>query len=368
MTAWSGLVKAVAPTYLKDVQDNTYRDRYIMGMLKKRGRIKHNCTGRTMEWKVRYKEHEPESYSDMSTLDFQRHDQWKALTMDWVGYYVTDAMSELEIETLGGDTEIVNRYKEIMPNLTSSLSNDFAGELFIDGGASGNENRIDGIETFLGDDGNTVVGDRFANPSDTYGGQSTALGNAGGTWSSDGTAPNATLGNDFPNGSGPAHYDWNSPKLLNWSSNAWGTSSVDFDDNATRVIRQAIRWCQRTGGSDGALDMFLLADNLFFEYQNALETKQRIIVPHKESEDLGFSGVLNQEGVALYTDFDVPTNVGYGLNLNQMHLKTLTSQLFTPKGPDFDIKQLAYLFACGFWGNVSYNPKFFCKIKNYAAS
>ncbi len=62
------------------------------------------------------------------------------------------------------------------------------------------------------------------------------------------------------------------------------------------------------------------------------------------------------------TDFDVPSGVGYGLNVDQMELGSLDSVLFSSRGPEYDIKTDSWLFLVGFFGNVRYNPKHFAKL------
>jgi hypothetical protein len=90
------------------------------------------------------------------------------------------------------------------------------------------------------------------------------------------------------------------------------------------------------------------------------------VVPHKGAQDLGFDDVLNQDGVMIDTDFDVPSGVGYGLNVDQMELGSLDNVLFASRGPEFDIKTDSWLFMVGFFGNARYNPKYFSKFNDYA--
>jgi len=363
---WIGVIHTTAPKYLSGAADNTIRKRLILSLLKQKGRIRFNENSYQCNWDVEFKEQPVEAYGDGGTLNFSRHDLYRQLQIDWRGYKATDLMTEKERLMNDGALAIVRRYDKIMPKLMRSLNNKFCAELFIDGYASGNENRLHGLNSFTGT-GTTIAADRVAKPSDTYGGKSTEVGNEGGTWSSDlSTSPNANIATDWPDGKGDAEYDFMSPKLVNWSSDNWGTSSDTWENNCERALRQTTIWLSIGAGAEGKPDMFLMAGNLFYDYLNKQSGKQRIVIPHKGAQDLGFQDVLNQEGVMIQTDFDVATDTAFALNVDQMELASLDNVLFASRGPEYDIKTDSWLFMVGFFGNARYNPKYFAKINNFA--
>jgi hypothetical protein len=216
-----------------------------------------------------------------------------------------------------------------------------------------------------------AAGDKIAMPDDTYGdgAMATDLGDQGGSWSSALTTyPNATLAKDWPDGNGDSEYDYLSPKLVNWSSTAWGTGSTLWEDNCWRVISQAITWLTTTGGEDGMPDICVLASNLFQGYKNHEEAIRRISIPHKVASDLGFGGnTLNQDGCAISSDFDCPANTGYMLNCSTITIRSLFPELFWMEGPDKDPRTLwSWLWGIGFFGNVDWQPKFVAKLYPYA--
>jgi len=363
---WQGIVTVTAPQYFAGAADSTIRKRLLLKLLESRGRIKFNETGTVNYWDVQYREHPMEPYGDAGSIVYQREDLYRQLTTDWRGYVMTDMMTEKERLMNDGDLAIINRYDRILPNMQKALTHRFSGELYTNGYAAGNNNRLHGVESFLASTGSPTAADRIVQASQAYGGLTTAVGN-GGTWSALlSTYPNAGLATDWPDGSGDVEYDFMTPKLVNWSSNNWGTNSTLWEDNCERALRQANIWLQTTCGEDGMPTIYLLAGNLFYPYMNKQESKMRIIVPHKEADDLGFPMVLNQEGVMIKNEFDVPVNSGYALNIDQMELASLDSQLFGTRGPQYDIKTDAYLFKAGFFGNARWNPKYFAKFSNYA--
>lgn len=370
---WAGVIKDNAPKYLKGVTDLTIRQRLLLSMLRKRGRITYGHSSHTCLWNVQRSEPPVESYADGATITYDRLDMDAQLSIDWRGYHARDMMTAKERAMNQGPTAIINRYKEKIPRLVSGMRNKFSTELYIDGYAAGNENRLCGLESFCGS-GTTVAADLVAEPSDTYADLSTALQAAGGTWSADRpVAPNAAVGTDWPYGSGSSEYDYLSPKLVNWSSTSWGTSSTAWEDNCERALRETINWLILGAGDDGKPDLVLMSGEMYTGFLNHMSAKQRIIVPHKEAQDLGFEAV-NFDGVAIHQEFGIAANTAYALNLMQMELCVLNSvdgmeqqdQLFQSIGPEYDPSKVAWLFLLLFFGNMKFSPKYFGKLFNYA--
>jgi hypothetical protein len=365
---WIGVVTATAIRYLAGATDETVRNIVLLAMLENRGRIKFNESGTQCNWDVRFKQQDMSPYGDMGQLTFAPNDLLRQLAIDWRGYKSTDQFSEKQTLMNRGTVAIVDRYATQLDYLIDSLREKFGGEFFVDGYAAGNDNRLHGFETFCGAGTVTSV-DRVAAPSGTYGGKSTVLGTEGGTWSTtlaSGSRPNASLANDWPNGNGTTDYDYLSPKLINYTASTWGTGQTTWADNCERVIRQATIWTTATGGKEGKPDMALLSQDMYYDYLNKQEGKQRIILPYKEAEDLGFNGAVQQEGVGLFHDFWCPAGTGYMFNFDKMEMACLYNQLFFPRGPQYDIKTDSYLMHVGFFGNMRYRPKHFCKL--YAAA
>jgi hypothetical protein len=366
---WIGIIETTRHKYMKGASDLTVRKRLLLAMLKRRGRIEYNCSGDELRWDVEFSEPPVSAYGDGGVVDFSNHDAYRQLGIDWRGYIATDTMSKKQERMNRGEEAIVNVFQNKANKLRKSIMNNFAGEVYRSGSSAGRENNIHGLETFM-TAGTVTAADRIAAPNTTYGttNLSTALGAYGGDWSSALTTPNnASIGTDWPDGSGASEYDFLSPKLVNWSSTNWGTGSTTWEANAWRVVSQVITWLTLTGDSDGMPTLLPMASNLFQGYKNAQETKTRINVPHKEAQDLGFGMVLNQDGVGIYPDFDCPVNTAYALNLNQMMLCSLFPELFWMEGPDKDPRTAwSWLFGIGFYGNAKYQPKHFGKIFNYA--
>lgn len=367
---WIGTINTTRSRYLKGASDLTIRKRLLLAMLKKRGRIEFNCSGLDCRWQVEFSQPPVISRGDGGVVDFSNHDAFRQLAIDWRGYIATDSMSVKQKEMNKGDEALVKVFQGKQNRLMKSIGDTFAGEMYKDGSAPGREDNIHGLETFL-KAGACTAADRVAVPISLYGETqiNTRPGSYGGSWSDDlDIPPNAEIETDWPDGNGSSEYDFLSPRLINWASTNWGTGSTAWEDNAWRVISQAITWSTLNGDADGMPTLFPMAGNLFQGYKNAQEVKTRIVVPHKESQDLGFGHVLNQDGVGLYSDFDCPVNTAYGLNLSTITLCSLFPQLFWMEGPEQEARSgWSYLWGTGFYGNAKYEPKHVTKIADFTS-
>lgn len=366
---WIGVINTTKPAYMKGASDLTIRKRLFLAMLKKKGRITFNNSGYEFRGQVEFSQPTMHQHGDGSMIDFSNHQAFQQWVLPWSGYQASDSITMKQKAMNSGPEALINLFKTKQGRLMKKLQNGLAGEVYKAGGTSGRENAIYGLETALTERTAPAAGDRIAEPSVTYAGLSTALANQGGTWSADGSSfPNATLANNWPDGSGDSEYDYYSPKLVNWSSTGWGTGSTSWEDNCWRVIGQTITWLTLNGGDEAGPEICVLAGNLFQGYKNHEEATRRINIPHKTANDLGFSGnVLNQDGCAISADYDCPTNVGYMLNTSSIEIASLMPELFWMEGPDKDPRTgYAYLWGSGFYGQMQVVPKYIAKLKNYA--
>jgi len=360
-------VKNTAKKYLKGAADQTIRKRFWLAFARKYGRIKLNASGVDCNWNVKAKEPEIRANGDAGQQTFAEHDAYEQLTIDVRGYIGTDKLSLKKELMNSGTLAIVDLFATKMPDLVKSLRHSFSGELYTDGNATGNADRLLGLESFMADAGAAVAADLVAQPSDTYAGKSTTLANLGGAWSSNlSVYPNATLAKDWPDGDGDSQYDYIAPKLINYTSTSWPGGGATWAENCGFVLRRARTWCKTLGGDDGVPMCHLLSSRLYNEFEDYMETKFRTVTPHKASEDLGFPDTLQVNGSAVKEDFHCPANTGYGINIEEMLLFSIAEDFFYSYGPEWDINSLSHLYAAGFFGNLRFNPKHFARYSNYA--
>lgn len=360
---WAGVIHANMPNYIKGLENLVMRDRVLLAMLKKHGRIEYNKSSFESIWTVKYSQPEVEPYEDGAVIDFQRHDPALRCSLDWRGYVAQDVMTKKERLMNQGETQIYNRYDTIATNLKESITDTFGAEIYIDGNASGNESRMHGIESFMGYT-TTTSASKFAAPDDDYAGRATDLQDQGGSWSSTLATPPVSGGTDWPNGTGTSEYDFYSPKLFNTAFD-WGLSTAGWNLQADLIIRRVASTMRLTGGRAGRPDILLTNGEWLAQYKDLQASKQRIIVPHKAADDLGFPESVNQEGIMLYDDFECPEETAYVFNINQMKLQTLHDSLFFSEGPDYLLDNLSWRWVVGFFGNLQFKPKFFAKIADF---
>lgn len=371
---WVGVIETTAPKYIKGAIDNTMRKRLLLAMLQARGRISYGNSGQDLRWDIMFRQPPVSSYGDGQTIVYQRSDVYRQLKVDWRGYMVSDMMTLREKEMNKGTEAIVDRYARILPNQMKSLQDEFGTELYIDGNAANNENRLHGLDTFCGYTA-CAANDLIAQPNDNYADKATNLGTLGGTWSNNTAGgslynglnyPNAALTRDWPNGVGDTEYDYLAPKLLN-TVGAWSTATQNWSNHCELIIRQALIWSSSTFGVSGSPGLVLMAQEFWAQFLNKISSRLNIWSPHKEAEDLGFPQALNFDGAALQFEYGVPANTAYGINLEEMELCSLQSELFTSTGPTYDPHTHGHLFLVGFMGNAKYNPKAFFKCRNFTS-
>lgn len=362
-------VKATAPRYFKKASDLTMRRRLWLAMLERYGVVEYNADSFSTTWDVEYSEPEVRSYGDAGDQTFAEHDALQQLTVNVRGYTTTDKLTKKQRLMNKGKSQIYNLYEKKSKNLLKAIRKKFHRELYIDGYATNNDDRLIGIESFMGTDGNTVVGDIVANPSDTYGGLSTALGAISGSWDSDlATSPNATIATDWPYGRGDVEYDFIAPKPFNYGSSSWSSGNTNWLDNCEDVLRTAGIVCATLTDDEDTPMVHMLDSKMYADFCTYWSARGRIIHPHKESEDLGFGRTLNFEGAMVHFEYDCPPGVGYGLSPTMMELFSMEDTLFVPDGPSWSIEKKAWLYEVGFFGNLRFQPKYFAKYANYASA
>jgi len=209
--------------------------------------------------------------------------------------------------------------------------------------------------------GTNDAGAGVAIAGDTYAGLSTTLGNYGGTWT--GT---------WPAGSGDSHYDFWTPLLANVTSTYAGFPSATntFAGQGDEVIRWAIIHSQKNKSKRGMLDLILLDRAWYMSFLELVDSKERFLSRPGRNEGslakLGFTDSVNYDGVDITYEYGVPDSTGYGINVDEIELRSMQSQLFVPTGPDYDVASKSYRFDVDFLGNLVMNPRSMAKFYGYS--
>lgn len=360
MPDWSRIVNTTIHKYIRQEEPNILRNRKLLALMQDKGRITFGHSGDLMDWKVKYKRAPMQGYADSDTLTFSRRDRWKTAQLEWRGYAATDSMTKLERLKNKSTEAIIKVYEQIAPALMDDLDDQFGDELYIDGNASGNSKRIHGLESFFSVSGASTK-NPIGLPNDTYAGLVTTLGNYGGSWSVTGTNTAA----DWPVGTGDAHYDFWTPLVVDYTSaivtaaaageTGWAASTKTWPNTCREALRYGIIHGKKNKRKTSMIDLIIMNDEMYRLFEELTSTNERLVVKRGDGSALyrlGFTDVINFDGVDMTFEYGIPTNVAYGLAVDQLELCSLQETLFVPEGPDFDISEQSYRFSIDFFGNL----------------
>lgn len=359
---WERIVNSTITQHVRGAIDNTMRVRKWLAMLQARGRITFNNRGKDFDWRIKFKEAPVTTLSSNPQLGFAPTNYYKVATLDYRGYNATDQIGKFEKLKNRGEEAIVDVVGGIVENLTSSMQNRLGGELYVDGNASGNEERFHGVKSFLSVSGAATNG-YVGTTNDTYAGLSTAPGNYdSSTWSTSG-------GNTiWPRGNGDAAYDFFMPLVLLYDNASWAAATDTWANNCKEVLRFAILHGGRNKMGEGRLDMVMLDRELYRQFLGALDAEERLNVQPGGSAPLyklGFAGeFINFDGTDITWEFDTPVNEGFGLSLDNMGLRAMFGQLIEADPVDYDPRTQADLFSVNCFGNLWFNPRAFCHLRS----
>lgn len=370
LSNFSGVVMKNAPAYLRGAFDLTTRRRILWALARQKGRIKTGYSSFQLNWQAEVEDIPIQTYGDMGLIEYATHDVHRRLTLDWRGYVATHRFTLLQSLMSQGNTNLIKEtVTTSYQKMAQSLTNRMNSEMTVDGDTI--INRFQGLETFLGHNTGFAVtaSDKIAIPLDSYATRTTAPAQEG-NWSAAIAAAsrpytnNANFPYDWPDGTGDPQFDWHTPLLLNYTSTRYGGST--WAANGEKALREMATWQMIRCGESSKPDLHLMTGTMFNDLRNSLGPLRQIIVPHKESQDLGFGDTLQLDGVGIYYDIAVPVGTFYTMAFDAMEVCILGNEVLKNIGPFKDPKTLSDLMAVGLFGNNKFIPKCFGKGFAYA--
>lgn len=343
--SWARIANTTIANYFPEVEVEILRSRRLGAMLESRGRIKMNVSGDGWDWKVQYRLPDVTTNDGTTVRIYAPQNCWKTATGAHRGYQATDAITYGEALLNSGKEAIVKVVNQIIRNLRQAIDDAMSEDYYIDGGAVGNTERFEGIETFMGINGTVdttqtggTTAQRTANaadpvgyPSDTYGGLSTQLATYGGS-----NRATAATGadNHWPNGVADTEFDFWSPLIVNYTSTYFNGAAANWKEQCIEAMRFGIVHANRNASKHGQTDMYLLDRTLYVDALNKLDAKERVMVTAQNGlRSFGFKNVFELDGVEVSYEYGIPSSVGYGFNIDQFELLSLQSKLIMTKGP-----------------------------------
>lgn len=367
------VVRSVVPNYWRDASDMAIRGRVAFSVCAEAGNMEVNVDGSFASiWNVITSLPDVIPHGDSATITFEDNEYMEQLSVDIRGYLATDKMGHKNwLMSRGAANRIVDVYNQKSERLLMAMRKMMNADLYIDGNATANLNRYLGMNSFMGiNTGNTTAADRIAYPSDTYGGQSTALGALGGSWSSDlavAQRNNAALANDWPDNQGSEEYDALTFLPVNYTSTAWQGGN-EWKYNCEEVLRWAIDVQANRGATLGSTNyppLLLCGRRMWTELKQYFSARNQVIQPVKEAIDLGFPEVIYFEGVWICHDYDCPSGEAYLMHPEGFHYFTPQDDLFEVYGPQWHMPTMSILYLVSNYGNYRWQPKLFAKFADF---
>ena len=364
-SATAQAIKSTAPKYLPGYVDHTIRQRFLLAYLQKAGRFMFNVGGRDCTWNVKIRQPEIRSVNGQRS-QFINSDVHEQLTITHAHLEGTDAIDRNTMMVNKGDQAIVNLTQEKLDDLVTSLADTMCAQVYVDN--TSDTNQLTGLQTLMNPDVGANT-DRVAVPAagSTYGGKSMVLGAEGGSWTSTLAAArmNTAQLTDWPQGTGDPQFDFLSPKMFNYTG-SWSSGTNTWEVNCEKIMSRARVAIKALSGEGTAPALHMLSTELYNQLQDNLRIRERL-KPSDYASKLGFEDTLSYEGAIVTYDYECPPNKGYAINPMEMSLYSVHDQLMYVDGPDWDIKEQAYLFLVGFFGNLRFNPKCFAEYGSYTA-
>jgi hypothetical protein len=373
MAEWARITATTIADYAKGVEDELIAKRILLQALKKSGQIVMNKGGDGFKWQVQYRLPPATINNGEQTVTPSRQDIYKQATLDYVGYTLADMMTKREKLKNRGAPALVEHFSNMSKWLMESASQRLSEELYVDSSGSGNSGRLSGIETMMAINGTVTItsgAQRAANaadvagyPNDTYAGLSTVLGNYAGSW---GTQSGIT--STWPAGTGDLSYDFYSPTIVNYTSSAFSGAADTWAEQCVEATRFLITHMNRYVSDRGQLKTVLLDRELYRQYLQKLDSKERINTSSSLGlRALGFEDTFMQDGVDVTWEFGIPAAVGYGFNVKQMELRSMQDKLFVTDGPTYEPLNRSYYVIVDYLGQIKFHsPRFFGKLANIA--
>jgi hypothetical protein len=365
---WARSIGTTLTLHLKEEEQTTFRRYKVFAALQANGNVAMNQGGRGFDWQVRYRNVPVSTYTGESPRVFSRSALWQRANLPYRGYSVQDQISKREMLENRGQAQLIDVAGKMSNRLRESIEQHLSREVFIDGTASGNENRWHGLESMFTvngtvnkDDGTqrtANAADPFGFPNDEYAGLKTNLGAyAGSQLSASGSWPAVPV---------DPEYDFWSPLVCNYTSTYFGTAAstpmLTWRQNCVEAIRLSVNHAKRNDTKENQIDMILLDRAMYIEFLNRLDSRERAIVTKTNGlKSYGFDTV-EIDGIEVASDYGCPSGVGYALSIGNMEMKVMTGQLLEAEGPFYNEELSAYRYSVSCLANIKMkSPRNFVK-------
>lgn len=370
---WQRLVATTIADYAKGVEDFLVAKRILLKMMQSKGQIVYNSAGLTKNWQTEHRIAQLTVNNGEQTVSPARQNRFQQPSIDYIGYTLSDAMTKREKLKNRGKEALVDYFADMAKWLMKDAVQRLGEELYVDSTAAGNAGRLTGIESMMGVNGTVNItsgaqrsasaADVVGYPNATYAGLSCTLGNYSGTWNTQ-----SGIASTWPAGKGEMGYDFWTPVIVNYTSTGFSGATATWADQCVLATRFASIHMSRYESERGSMKTILLDRELYRQYLNKLDSKERIAITSNVGlRSLGFEDTFHQDGLDVSWEFGIPASNGYGFNAEEMFLHSMQDKIFVPEGPTWHPLNRYYYVIIDFLGQMQFTaPRFFCKLTSLA--
>lgn len=366
MSFYSRIDRTLISHYMKGFWENTSDHRAALQALQKRGHIETGISGSNLVWDFRAGRHTSAAYSELESIDITRKNHYAQANLPWAFNTVSDAISRDEIAMANGEFALVRHEKKLLSNLTSDFETRINSAFLTTDGPASIGNVLYGIPSFMAYT-SSGAGSKSALAADTYAGHSTALSGITGV---DNVESNA----------------W-SPTICNYTSTAFNSGSA-----ATWAAHglKALTWTKDQisfgNKAEEQPDLVFVTRSMLSDLKSLISASQRLVITTGDGDSgptgLGIKGSVQNDGLEIVMDPDMPADEFYMLNFNQIWMECLPAVGVENTGPKltgaakkpeyFDVTTQSDIRTNGIAARVDlraqfrFNPKFHARGKNIA--
>lgn len=302
------LTNAIINNYIKTKIEPIYVESPFLGMLKAKGRIAFNKTGKTIEWKPRLKRRSIRPIMGAITAtQFTPTNTRTAASLGYVGYDMGEVIAKFEkLANKAGPTQIYDLMQGVLDEMLPDFMEGLKAKVFGDGNLTGYD--LQGFESFMAygaliDDGDGT--DTWAAaPADTYAGLSTVLGAVVNNWTS-GT------GYAWPQGTGdPAHAYW-SPLVVDYNSSLFNGTAHNWTYQWQQAMNALTTYLGRNQSQK--VQAIVMDHDLLRKAKDSTINNQRFVVSDSLTGRKFGIPTLEWEGTEIIEDFYCPAGKAYAI-------------------------------------------------------
>lgn len=342
--------------FIKGQTENLYLRNKLLAVLRQYGRVvfDYDAGGTGLNWLVKMDRGTRANRPDGANATFQRPDRRKTATLGWGKVESFEDITKGEELQNKGPQARVNLLQDILKSMRAEVEEDFCHDLMQDGATSTYEDPLYGLQSILGQTDGVAADYVVPGSTDTYAGLKMNPGGYGG----------AVLSGTWPFGQFDHKRIFWTPLQADYKRTAFG-GGTSWAENGPKVLRRLIDGQTHIRGMEGRPDVFLVTAGMYTELKDTQDDKQRITVgKQKGLVSLGFSDVMEFDGVEVTSEPCIPDGMLMGLALSHVEIISLQKQLFqTDQAYVFESKTKQ--FSIDFWGQFKFNPWALCGAKNF---